>query len=177
MGHALAQLAGIYILAENSRGLVIVDMHAAHERVTYERLKHEADKSLSVQPLLVPVSISVNAEQSEAFERHQDDLRALGLDLSRLGESALLLRSLPALLRTGDVDAQELVCRVLDDFSGYGTSKLTGFHGLSWVGSCSQDSDSPGNECALTQYGKNGAVRGMQPRSSDLAADCFVRFG
>lgn len=125
MGHALAQLAGIYILAENSRGLVIVDMHAAHERVTYERLKHEADKSLSVQPLLVPVSISVNAEQSEAFERHQDDLRALGLDLSRLGESALLLRSLPALLRMGDVDAQELVCRILEDFSGYGASKLT----------------------------------------------------
>ena len=125
LGHALAQLAGIYILAENSQGLIIVDMHAAHERVTYERLKREADRSLSVQPLLVPVSISVNAEQSEAFERHQDDLRALGLDLSRLGESALLLRSLPALLRTGDVDAQELVCRVLDDFSGYGTSKLT----------------------------------------------------
>lgn len=125
LGHALAQLAGIYILAENSQGLIIVDMHAAHERVTYERLKREADRSLSVQPLLVPVSISVNAEQSEAFERHQDDLRALGLDLSRLGESALLLRSLPALLRMGDVDAQELVCRVLDDFSGYGTSKLT----------------------------------------------------
>ena len=125
LGHALAQLAGIYILAENSQGLIIVDMHAAHERVTYERLKREADRSLSVQPLLVPVSISVNAEQSEAFERHQDDLRALGLDLSRLGESALLLRSLPALLRMEDVDAQELVCRVLDDFSGYGTSKLT----------------------------------------------------
>ena len=125
LGHALAQLAGIYILAENSQGLIIVHMHEAQERVTYERLKREADRSLSVQPLLVPVSISVNAEQSEAFERHQDDLRALGLDLSRLGESALLLRSLPALLRTGDVDAQELVCRVLDDFSGYGTSKLT----------------------------------------------------
>ena len=125
LGHALAQLAGIYILAENSQGLVIVDMHAAHERVTYERLKNEADKSLCVQPLLVPVSISITADQSEAFEKHQDDLRALGLDLSRVGESSLLLRSLPALLRPGDSDAQALVCRVLDDFFGFGSSKLT----------------------------------------------------
>ena len=125
LGHALAQLAGIYILAENSQGLVIVDMHAAHERVTYERLKREADKNISVQMLLVPVSIVINADQSEAFDQHRDDLRRLGLDLSRVGDSSLVLRSLPAILRPGDADAQELVRRVLDDFSGFGTSELT----------------------------------------------------
>ena len=121
----MAQLAGIYILAENSQGLVIVDMHAAHERVTYERLKREADKNISVQMLLVPVSIVINADQSEAFDQHRDDLRRLGLDLSRVGDSSLVLRSLPAILRPGDADAQELVRRVLDDFSGFGTSELT----------------------------------------------------
>lgn len=125
LGHAIGQLAGIYILAQNSQGLVIVDMHAAHERVTYERLKCAADKNMQMQTLLVPVSIEVNAKQAESFEAHQQALFSLGLDLSRAGEHTLMLRSIPAILACEATDSEQMVLRVLDDFSEYGSSQLT----------------------------------------------------
>ena len=125
LGHAIAQLAGVYILAENTSGLVVVDMHAAHERVTYEKLKNEADSHLQVQMLLVPVQVDVNAEQMECFKLHKEDLLGLGLDLTQAGETALLLRSVPAVLTGASFDAATLVREVIDEFSQFGDSDLT----------------------------------------------------
>lgn len=125
LGHAIAQLAGVYILAENAHGLVVVDMHAAHERVTYEKLKNEADSHLQVQMLLVPVQVDVNAEQLESFKAHKEDLLGLGLDLTQAGETALLLRSVPAALTGASFDAATLVREVIDEFSQFGDSDLT----------------------------------------------------
>ncbi len=128
LGHAIAQLAGVYILAENAQGLVVVDMHAAHERVTYEKLKNEADSHLQVQMLLVPVQVDASPEQMECFKAHKEDLLALGLDLTQAGETALLLRSVPAVLTGASFDAATLVRDVLDEFSLFGNSDLTVQH-------------------------------------------------
>ena len=98
LGRALAQLAGIYILAENEEGLLIVDMHAAHERIIYERLKAAADKNLSVQPLLVPVTFRVTGEEMGMFEEYGEALVSLGLEVTAAGEAALAVRALPAVL-------------------------------------------------------------------------------
>ena len=86
LGRALAQLAGIYILAENEEGLLIVDMHAAHERINYERLKAAADKNLSVQPLLVPVTFRVTGEEMGTFEEYGEALASLGLEVTAAGK-------------------------------------------------------------------------------------------
>ncbi len=125
LGKALAQLAGIYILAENDRGLVIVDMHAAHERINYERLKREAKTSISTQALLVPVVFRVTAAEMAAFEEAGDMLTKLGLEVSRSGEDALALRSIPAVFADGRADAEGLVRGVLQDLAEFGVTSLT----------------------------------------------------
>ncbi len=125
LGRALAQLAGIYILAENEEGLLIVDMHAAHERINYERLKAEADKNLSVQPLLVPVTFRVTGEDMGTFEEYGEALASLGLEVTAAGEAALAVRALPAVLAREKTDAEKLVTSVLADLAQYGTSTLT----------------------------------------------------
>lgn len=125
LGRALAQLAGIYILAENEEGLLIVDMHAAHERINYERLKAAADKNLSVQPLLVPVTFRVTGEEMGTFEEYGEALASLGLEVTAAGEAALAVRALPALLAREKTDVKKLVTSVLADLAQYGTSTLT----------------------------------------------------
>ena len=125
LGRALAQLAGIYILAENEEGLLIVDMHAAHERINYERLKAAADKNLSVQPLLVPVTFRVTGEDMGTFEEYGEALASLGLEVTAAGEAALAVRALPAVLAREKTDAEKLVTSVLADLAQYGTSTLT----------------------------------------------------
>lgn len=125
LGRALAQLAGIYILAENEEGLLIVDMHAAHERINYERLKAEADKNLSVQPLLVPVTFRVTGEDMGTFEEYGEALASLGLEVTAAGEAALAVRALPAVLAREKTDVEKLVTSVLADLAQYGTSTLT----------------------------------------------------
>ena len=125
LGRALAQLAGIYILAENEEGLLIVDMHAAHERINYERLKAEADKNLSVQPLLVPVTFRVTGEEMGTFEEYGEALASLGLEVTAAGEAALAVRALPAVLAREKTDVEKLVTSVLADLAQYGTSTLT----------------------------------------------------
>ena len=104
LGRALAQLAGAYILAENARGLVIVDMHAAHERVVYERLKIAlgAAGSIEAQPLLIPLSFAATAEEVATAQAQADALAALGLDVAPLSPQTLAVRSLPAALAGGD---------------------------------------------------------------------------
>lgn len=125
LGRALAQLAGIYILAENEEGLLIVDMHASHERINYERLKAAADKNLSVQPLLVPVTFRVTGEEMGTFEEYGEALASLGLEVTAAGEAALAVRALPAVLAREKTDVEKLVTSVLADLAQYGTSTLT----------------------------------------------------
>jgi len=114
MGYALAQLKGIYILAENESGLVLVDMHAAHERITYERLKSAMESSsLSQQPLLVPVTIQLSETEIMAWSEQQDLFAKLGLEVEQLDKQVLVIRSVPDILVNSDVS--QLVRDVLSD--------------------------------------------------------------
>ncbi len=119
LGFAVAQLAGVYILAENKEGLVIVDMHAAHERVTYEKLKKGFDdRNLVRQPLLVPESISVAESEANLIEECGDMLAGLGLVVDRAGPGSVTVREVPALLKNSDVES--LLRDVLSDLSEAG---------------------------------------------------------
>ncbi|MBX2846673.1 MAG: DNA mismatch repair endonuclease MutL [Acidiferrobacterales bacterium] len=121
LGYALAQLKGIYILAENADGLILVDMHAAHERITYERLKHNMQESgIAQQPLLVPVTIRVSAGEMQAWQTQTDVFSKLGLDVEQLDEQVLIIRSVPELLAEADVS--QLVRDVLSDLVVYENS-------------------------------------------------------
>ncbi|KAF0862596.1 DNA mismatch repair endonuclease MutL [Pseudomonas sp. LD120] len=121
LGYALAQLKGIYILSENALGLVLVDMHAAHERIMYERLKVAmASEGLSGQPLLVPESIAVSQREADCAEEHAGWFQRLGFELQRLGPESLAIRQIPALLK--QAEANRLVHDVLADLMEYGTS-------------------------------------------------------
>jgi DNA mismatch repair protein MutL len=103
LGRALAQIGGLYVLAENAQGLVIVDMHAAHERVVYERLKASlAAAGIESQPLLIPLTFAATAHEIATAEAQADALRTLGLDVAPLSAQVLAVRSLPAALAGGD---------------------------------------------------------------------------
>lgn len=122
LGHAIAQLHGIYILAESVEGLVVIDMHAAHERIGYEKLKAAHDgEGVRVQPLLVPQPIAVSEREAEIAERESATLAELGFDLTRSGPQTLILRGVPALLADGDVEA--LLRDVLVDLREHGSSR------------------------------------------------------
>ncbi len=121
LGFAIAQLHGIYVLAQNSLGLVLVDMHAAHERITYERLKKAYyARAMSVQPLLVPLSLTVSAREAALAEEHNEALTTLGLLVERIGPELLLIRQIPAMLSQSDV--AKLVRDVLADLFVLGSS-------------------------------------------------------
>lgn len=121
LGYALAQLKGIYILAENEAGLVLVDMHAAHERITYERLKIAMEtEGLKSQPLLVPETIAVSQREADCAENHHPWFSQLGFELQRLGPETLAIRQTPALLK--QAQANQLVLDVLADLLEYGSS-------------------------------------------------------
>ncbi|MBX2857904.1 MAG: DNA mismatch repair endonuclease MutL [Cellvibrionaceae bacterium] len=121
LGYAIAQLKGIYILAENIQGLVVVDMHAAHERITYERLKNQrASMSVTSQPLLVPHSMAVSEKEASCAEEYFTTFASLGIELERAGPETLLIRQLPAILQGANVE--NLVRDVLSDLIEYGTS-------------------------------------------------------
>ncbi|MDQ6640664.1 MAG: DNA mismatch repair protein MutL, partial [Pseudomonadota bacterium] len=123
LGRALAQVAGTFILAENANGLVIVDMHAAHERIVYERLKTSFENAAAaVQPLLIPAAFPASAAEIATTEAHAETLRTLGLDLAPLGNASLALRSLPAALAGADV--VELARAVLAELAQIGTSDV-----------------------------------------------------
>ena len=121
LGFAVAQLHGVYILAENQHGLVLVDMHAAHERITYESLKSARDGGgITRQPLLVPVTLAVSSREAAIAVEQADDLASLGLMIEAVGEEAVVCRELPAALKDADVEA--LVRDVLGDLLEFGTS-------------------------------------------------------
>jgi len=116
LGFALAQLSGVYVLAENREGLIVVDMHAAHERITYERMKLELarDRVLS-QPLLLPVVLKVSEREAEIAEAHGEEIERLGFSLVRRGPSEVQVAAVPVLLADSGVDA--LVRDVLSDLA------------------------------------------------------------
>ena len=123
LGFAIGQLAGIYILAQNSAGLVVVDMHAAHERIVYERLKRALDDAtVPVQPLLMPVTFTADAIDVATVEDHGAALQAIGFDIGALGPSALAVRAVPALLQ--DADAKRLAQDVLREMREYGAERV-----------------------------------------------------
>ena len=123
LGHALAQLAGAYILAENAQGLVIVDMHAAHERIVYERLKRQLGAaSLEAQSLLIPATFAATLAEVAAAEAHADTLLALGLDVAPLAATTLAVRSRPMAL--ADADPVALTRAVLADLALHDASRV-----------------------------------------------------
>lgn len=122
LGFAIAQLHGIYILAENADGLIVVDMHAAHERIGYEKLKSAHDgMGLRSQPLLVPLALAVAEREAEVAEREADTLAALGFDVTRNGPQSLTVRSVPALLSGAEPEA--LLRDVLADLREHGQTR------------------------------------------------------
>jgi DNA mismatch repair protein MutL len=123
LGFAIAQLHGVYVLAQNTAGLVVVDMHAAHERIVYERLKSELDAaSLPSQPLLVPIPMTAAVEELEQAEAGRDALESLGFDVAATGPRQLLIRAVPAML--ADLDAPGLLRSVLREMAEFGASRV-----------------------------------------------------
>ncbi|KVU44095.1 DNA mismatch repair protein MutL [Burkholderia ubonensis] len=123
LGFALGQIHGIYVLAQNAHGLVIVDMHAAHERILYEQFKHAlADRSVAVQALLLPVSMNATPVEIGTVEEERETLESLGFDLAVLSPTTLAIRAVPALLK--DADLQALARAVLADLHAFGGSRV-----------------------------------------------------
>ncbi len=126
LGYALAQLQGIYVLAQNSSGMVLVDMHAAHERITYERLKIELkERSVATQRLLVPVAVAVSSAEADVVEEHAAQLTELGLSVHRLGKDLLSVREAPLLLL--DEDLESLVRDLAADLAQNGVTDRVEF--------------------------------------------------
>ncbi|HEV7855575.1 MAG TPA: DNA mismatch repair protein MutL, partial [Herminiimonas sp.] len=123
LGFALAQLHGIFVLAQNTKGLVLIDMHAAHERILYEQLKNALDdNALQVQPLLIPITFYADGVEVGTAEENQDILRSLGFDITALSPTTLAVRAVPALLK--NADAQTLARDVLRDVREFGGSRV-----------------------------------------------------
>ncbi|EPJ52691.1 MAG: DNA mismatch repair protein [Osedax symbiont Rs2] len=122
LGFAIAQLHGIYILAQNAQGMIVVDMHAAHERIVYERLKRSyTEEKVRSQPLLVPVSVALSALEVDCAEEHHGMFAQLGFELARLGEESIAIRQVPVTLAKSDVE--QLVRDVLADVVALGSSR------------------------------------------------------
>ncbi|MGZ8136755.1 MAG: DNA mismatch repair endonuclease MutL, partial [Methylococcaceae bacterium] len=122
LGYAIAHIHNIFILSETKQGIILVDTHAAHERVTYERLKQQYQQgALPSQPLLLPIKIKVSAAEADLAEQEHEFFNALGFELNRLGPEAIALRSVPALL--GGVDVETLIRDVLADIIEHGMSQ------------------------------------------------------
>ncbi|HZQ63083.1 MAG TPA: DNA mismatch repair endonuclease MutL [Casimicrobiaceae bacterium] len=126
LGFALAQLHGIYILAQNEKGLVLVDMHAAHERIVYERLKTSLDTRMPVQPLLVPATFAASSLEMATTEEHAGALEHLGFAVSPVGPATLAVRGVPAPL--AEADAATLARAVLHDLREFGGSDVLAAH-------------------------------------------------
>lgn len=124
LGFALAQLHGVYILTQGQHGLIVVDMHAAHERIVYERLKTALDQEegIPMQPLLLPLSFSASQQEVAAIEEHGAELQRLGLELAALSPTQIAVRGVPLWLRDGN--PAELARAVLDDIRQFGLSRV-----------------------------------------------------
>ena len=127
LGYAIAQLHGIYVLAQNKEGLIIVDMHAAHERITYERMKLACQsEEIKMQPLLVPVSIAVSQSEADCAEAQQAILHELGISVERVAPESIVVRQVPSILK--DSNVEQLVRDVLSDLLEYGSTERIQAH-------------------------------------------------
>ena len=127
LGYALAQLKGIYILAENEQGMILVDMHAAHERITYERMKLARDQEgIRSQPLLVPQSLAVSRREADIVSEHETVFTSLGMQVERAGEESVVIRQVPVSLN--DSNVEQLVRDVLSDLIEFGSSDRIAGH-------------------------------------------------
>ena len=168
LGFALAQVHGIYVLAQNVAGLVLVDMHAAHERITYERMKAAfAAQDLRAQPLLVPESLAVSEGEADLAEQHAGLLASLGLEVRRSGPQSLSLRSVPALL--SDLDPKPLLLDALAELREHGSTRKVeeAVHGL--MGGWACRSSVRANR-RLTVPEMNALLRDME--ATERAAQC-----
>ena len=168
LGYALAQLKGVYILAENAQGLVLVDMHAAHERIMYERLKIAmATEGLRGQPLLVPESLAVSQREADCAEEHGEWFQQLGFELQRLGPETLAIRQTPALLK--QAEAPQLVRDVLADLLEYGSSDRIKAHINELLGTMACHGAVRANR-RLNLAEMNGLLRDME--STERSGQC-----
>lgn len=123
LGHAIAQLQGVYILSQTRDGMIVVDMHAAHERIILEKLKRQlGTNAIAAQQLLMPLALSVNPTLIEALQKHRDELSLLGFELDIIGEQQLAIRAIPLLL-DGE-QTEQLVRDVLQDLANFGSSNV-----------------------------------------------------
>jgi len=122
LGFAVAQLHGIYILSQTANGMVVVDMHAAHERITYERMKTDMQQgNLTSQPLLVPISVSLSEKEAQLADEQSEIFSELGFELDRSAPESIRIRQIPVILARADAEA--LVRDVLSDLLSYGSSE------------------------------------------------------
>jgi DNA mismatch repair protein MutL len=127
LGYALAQLAGVYILAQNTHGLIVVDMHAAHERILYERLKISINtRQIASQPLLIPVVFAATALEMNTAAEARASLHEMGFEIAAVSPTHLAIRALPSLLK--EADAEALLHEVLRDFQQFGSSQAMTAH-------------------------------------------------
>jgi len=134
LGHALGLLHGAFILAQNDAGLVVVDMHAAHERILYERLKAQMDACVESQALLEPLPLDVSEEAARVVDDHGDELRALGVEVSRLGAQSVALRAVPTLLARSD--PRRWLPRLLEEWANYGRSSALSARRDAFLATC-----------------------------------------
>lgn len=160
LGFALAQLAGIYILAQNRHGLIIVDMHAAHERILYEDLKNNlANSNLQVQPLLIPVTFHASDKEIATVESESSVLAQLGFDISQAGPHTLAVRGIPSLLRQTDIEA--LAHDLLADVADFGGSQVLQNHQHELLATLACHTAVRANR-SLTQVEMNALLRQME---------------
>ncbi len=133
LGFALAQLRNIYILAENSQGLLLIDMHAAHERVLYEQFKQQlAAKHFSVQPLLIPITVRLSEREVNACEEHIEHFQRVGIHVQRLSQDAIVVREVPHVLRESDIE--QLIRDITADLIQHEQSSRVDDNVLHWLG-------------------------------------------
>lgn len=168
LGYAIAQLHGIYILAQNNNGLIVVDMHAAHERITYEALKSDWHAAgISRQSLLVPLTLRVSSGQIELMEQHHETLKTLGFVMETFGQDQILVREVPLLIKTDDLEP--LLFQLLEDIGKYGDSTETERHVNQLLSSMACHGSVRANR-SLTIPEMNGLLRDME--ATERASQC-----
>lgn len=160
LGFAVAQLHGIYILSQNAHGLVVVDMHAAHERITYERLKIAVDnQNVQSQPLLVPITLSVSENEADAAEQFADEFARFGVLLQRAAPESIMIRQIPVILQQAEVE--RLVTDMLADLIQHGSSDRIQAHRNEILGTMACHGSVRANR-KLTIPEMNGLLRDME---------------